>query len=61
MKIPNTENKVIFHDWQPRELQALIRATAILHSKQPKKDPPTPLLRAKNVPRGGDIVRRRKP
>jgi len=56
MKTPNIDNKVIFHDWQPRELQALIRATALLHAKQPKEEPErAPVLRAKH------LARRRKP
>jgi len=57
MNTPNIENKVIFHDWQPRELQALIRATAVLQSKQKQDDIATkpPVLRSKH------IARRRKP
>ena len=61
MKTPNIDNKVIFHDWQPRELQALIRATAILHSQQPQEKPPTPLLRSKHVHRGAKVEGKRKP
>lgn len=56
MKIPNTENKVIFHDWQPRELDALTRATALLRAKQLKDE-----LARPPMPRAKNLARRQKP
>jgi len=58
---PNTENKEIFHDWMPRELEALKRATAWLRAMQPPAEPPRYATKRRIINTRNNIVRNKQP